>query len=268
MKPILGNTIGFFPFILGILFRKHRVKTILLSIVYLVYLVGIDQKFTAFLFGLIAFMVSHVIVNKLYKNDNFLVFKKRYLIILASLLFGLVWFKYNNKNPYKHLGFSPVESIAYRAFGLQGHLFWGTAERYIIGDAENSWNISELPYGMHTLMFDFTPDHRKQYLEEAWQRGVSWTNGYPAILNRAFPLPIALVFHFVIFGFVPLFYALLFKALNGGNYLVSVIFFQITLWLFNIYSMSYFFRLGKILAILVILSLISFIFQKLKYDSN
>ena len=264
LKPILGSTIGFFPFILGILFKKYKKSTILLMVLYVIYLIGIDQKFTAFLFGSISFLVSYIIVNDFFRNKSLFNFKKRYLIVLGSLMFCLVLFKYSNKNPYAHLGFTPLESVAYRTFGLQGHLFWGTTERYIAGNSDHSWDVSELHRGMHTLMFDFTPDDRKKYLEEAWERGVSWTNGYPAILNRVFPFPLALAFHFFSFSIVALCYVLLFKSLQRGNYLFAVVFFQMTLWLFNIYSMSYFFRLGKIVVILIFLSCISLIFKKLK----
>ncbi len=264
LKPILGNTLGFFPFILGILFRRYKKSTILLIVLYVFYLVGIDQKFTAFLFGAIAFFVSYIIVNNLFWDRNLFKIKKRYLIISVGLLFSLVLYKYSVKNHYAHLGFTPLESVAYRTFGLQGHLFWGTSERYVTGNENHTWDLTELPMGMHILMEDFTPIHRKKYLNELWERGVSWTNGYPAILNRIFPIPLALIFHFFAFSFVAFCYVLLFKALRKGNFLFAVVFFQICLWLFNTYSMSYFFRLGKIAALIVILCLISLIFKKHK----
>ncbi len=263
LKSVLGNTIGYLPFLFGLLYAKYKRTVILFILLYLFYLIGIDQKFTAILFGGISFILAFVIVNfKLNDNRNILLFKKRYLILVGCLLFSLVLIKYTYKNSYAHLGLTPVESVFYRAFGLQGHLFWGVSEKYIYNNKINTWDLSELPYGMHVLMEDFTPIKRKKYLAEAWERGVSWTNGYPAILLRIFPLPLALIFHFFIFSFVPFTYMFLIKTIKGKNYLLAIIFFQMILWLLNVYSMSYFYRLNKIIIIFFLIALLSYLINK------
>lgn len=269
LKGVLGNTIGYLPFIFGILYKSYKKVTILFIFLYLFYLVGVDQKFTAFLFGGISFLISYTIFNLNFgRNKNVLLFKKRYLIIISLLLFSLVVLKYTYKNSYAHLGFSPVESVFYRAFGLQAHLFWGVCEKYVNNNEPNSWDIGELPYGMHVLMEDFMPIDQKKYLNSLWERGVSWTNGYPAILLRIFPFPIAIIFHFFIFSIIPFTYALLVKALKRKNFLLAIILFQLILWLFNVYSMAYFYRLNKIVVIFVLISLLSYLFNNKISDNE
>ncbi len=266
LKGVLGSTIGYFPFMLGILFSKYKKTVICLCILYLIYLVGVGQKFTAFLYGAISFMTSFIIINTNYSDKKLLVVKKRYLVLISSLLFSLILMKYTDKNPFRHLGLTPLESVFYRAFGLQGHLFWGTSERYLYNNADHSWRLSELPYGMHVLMDDFTPESRKKYLEGAWERGVSWTNAYPSILNRMFPIPLGLLVHFLLFSFVPFFYCLLAKLLKSNSLLLSIIFFQLILWCLNVYSMAYFFRLIKIILIFLIIVYVFYLIRKLRLE--
>lgn len=269
LKGVLGSTIGYLPFIFGIVYKRYKKTTILFILLYLFYLVGVDQKFTALLFGGISFLLSYSIINFNFGNNkNILLFKKRYLIIIGILLFSLVLLKYTYKNSYAHLGLSPVESVFYRAFGLQAHLFWGVSEKYVINNKPNTWDISELPYGMHILMEDFIPINQKKHLKSLWERGVSWTNGYPAILLRIFPFPIAIVFHFFIFSIIPFTYALLVKAFKRKNFLLAIILFQLILWLLNVYSMAYFYRLSKIIMIFVLISLLSYLFNKKKSDNE
>src|SRR5690606_12884694 len=96
----------------------------------------------------------------------------------------------------------------------------------------------------------------------AWERGVSWTNGYPAILLRIFPLPVALIFHFFIFSIVPFTYVFLIKAIKGKNYLLAIIFFQMILWSLHVYSMAYFYRLNKIMIIFLFIAFLSYLINK------
>ena len=265
LKAILGSTIGYLPFIFGLIFNKYKKPTLLLIVLYIIYLVGVDQKFTAFLYGIIGFLISFAVVNfQKRRNYNILSFKKRYLIVVASLIFSLVLLKYSNKNPFEYLNLSPVESVFYRAFGLQAHVFWGVNEKYNYNDHPNSWDLSELPYGMHVVMKDFTPEFHQRYLEKLWANGVSWTNAYPAILMRIFPVPLALLVHFLIFSIVPLVYTLLIKTIERKNYIIAIVLFQLTLWLTNIYSMSYFYRLTKVVLIFLFLAFIAFIYNRAK----
>lgn len=268
-KIFLGNTAGYIPFIFGLTFKNYKKSTIVLILLYIVYLIGIDQKFTAFLFGGMSFILSYSIVNKEFNEKyNILSFKKRYLIIVSALMFSLVLFKYSKVQQYKYLGLSPVEAVFHRAFGLQAHLFWGVSEKYLYNGESKTWDLMELPYGMHVLMEDFIPKTHKKSLKGLWERGVSWTNAYPAILIRVFPLPIALIFHFFIFSVVPFVYALLVKAVNDKNYLLSIIFFQIILWLTNIYTMAYFYKLNKILFIIILISFLSYFVNKSKFKDE
>lgn len=268
LKGILGSTIGYLPFIFGLIFSKFKKATVLLVILYLIYLVGVDQKFTAFLYGIVGFLISYSLMNyNMRKNYNILGFKKRYLIIIGSLIFTLVFIKYSNKNPFAYINLTPLESVFYRAFGLQAHVFYGINEKYVYNDSPNTWDISELSYGMHIVMKEFTPEFHQQYLEKLWAGGVSWTNAYPAILLRIFPVPIALIVHFFIFSLVPLVYVFLIKTIRKKNYLVAIVLFQLSLWIVNIYSMAYFYRLTKVLVIFLFLALLSFIYNKAKQQT-
>ncbi|WP_299095722.1 DUF6418 domain-containing protein [Winogradskyella sp.] len=265
LKALLGSTIGYLPFIFGVLYSKYKKTTIILIVLYLIYLVGVDQKFTAFMYGFIGFILSHVIIrSKHVKIKDLLNFKKRYLAIVGSLIFSLVLLKYTNKNPYAYLNLTPVESVFYRAFGLQAHVFWGVNEKYVYNKAPNTWDLSELPYGMHVVMKDFTPSFRQKYLERLWEGGVSWTNAYPAILLRIFPVPIALAFHFLLFSIVPLIYAMLVKMIRKENYLIAIILFQLTMWLTNIYSMAFFYRLTKVVVIFLFIAFLSKVYSYAK----
>lgn len=253
LKPLLGNTIGFLPFIFGITFKRKKKTTFLLALLYSIYLIGIGQKFTSFLLGSISFATAYYIAQSDTIKTNLFFVKRRYLIAGGILLFGLIWYRYTQNNPFRHLGLQPFESVFYRAFGLQGHLFWGVVERYISGGEPKSWDISQLNYGMHVLMEDFYPEKSLKYLPQVWERGVSWTNAYPAILIKIFPFPIALIVHFFLFSLVPLLYVLLRKSLLSSNFLISVFLFQLILWCVNAYIMAYFFRLNKIILLLIFL---------------
>ena len=266
LSVILGNTIGYLPFIFGLIFYKYKRITIFLIVLYIVYLIGVDQKFTAFLYGSLGFLLSFSILKlQRTKIYNILTFKKRYLILVGSLIFTLVFIKYSNKNPFEYLNLTPMESVFYRAFGLQAHVFWGVTETYIFNEKPNTWDLTELPYGMHVLMREFTPIEHQKYLEGyVWAKGVSWTNAYPAILIRVFPFPVALVFHFIIFSIIPLVYVILLKSIQNKNYIISIILFQLTLWLTNVYSMAYFHRLTKVVLIFLFLSFLAYIVNKVK----
>lgn len=266
LSVILGSTIGYLPFVFGLIYHKYKKCTIVLIIIYIIYLIGVDQKFTAFLYGSLGFLLSFSILKL--KNDksyNILAFKKRYLIFVGTLIFLLVFIKYSNNNPFAYLDLTPMESVFYRAFGLQAHVFWGVVESYIYSNNSHSWDLSELPYGMHVVMKEFTPIEHQKYLEDyVWAKGVSWTNAYPAILIRMFPVPISLVFHFIIFSFVPLIYVILLKTIQNRNYLIAIILFQLTLWLTNIYSMAYFHRLFKVVFIFLFLCFLAYIVNEVK----
>jgi len=262
LKGLLGSTIGYFPFIMGIFYKRYKKITLILAVFYLIYLIGIDQKFTALLFGGIAFMVSYIILNFNLSNKIQFSFKKKYLIIVGALLFSVVLIKYTKKNPYEYLKLTPLESVFYRAFGLQGHLFWGTSEKYIYNENVKTWNINELPYGMHVLMKDFAPSYNQKHLAEAWERGVSWTNAYPAILNRVFPLPVAYIVHFFLFSIIPFLYCLLVKSLRNKNFLLSVVLFQTILWSVNVYSTAFFYRLIKVGLIITAIIYVCYLINK------
>lgn len=268
LKVLLGSTIGYLPFVFGIIYNKYKKTTIVLIALYLFYLVGVDQKFTAFMYGFIGFMLSYAVVRaKKKKIDDILNFKKRYLIITGSLIFTLVLLKYTNKNPFQYLNLTPIESVFYRAFGLQAHVFWGVNEKYVYYNEPNTWDLSELSYGMHVVMREFTPEFHQRYLERLWEGGVSWTNAYPAILLRIFPVPIAIVFHFLLFSIVPLIYAMLIKMLRKQNYLIAIILFQLTMWLTNVYSMAFFYRLTKVVIIFLFIAFLSKIYSYAKAKS-
>lgn len=256
LKAVLGNTIGFLPFILGITFNYFRKKTIIYFILYLAYLIGIGQKFGPILNATVAFMMSFFVVQAnrdLIKNR----IKPRWIILAGALLFALVFVKYSLENPYDHLGYSVIESIVQRAFGLQAHVFWGVVDKYIVTkELMYSWDIKELNFGMHKLMEVFWQSPTN-WLEDTIARGVSWTNGYPSILFTIVPWYLAYIIHTILFVLVGIIAGLVYKFIYEKKFFWATIFFQAYLWIIHIYTMSYFYKVYPVLFILITASLVS-----------
>jgi hypothetical protein len=256
LKAVLGNTIGFLPFILGITFNYFRKKTIIYLIIYLIYLVGIGQKFGPILNATIAFTMSFFVVGA---NRNFIRnrIKPLWVIATAAFLFTIVFLRYSINNPYDHLGYSVFEAIVQRAFGLQAHVFWGVVDKYVATkELVYSWDLSELSFGMHKLMEVFwqSPKH---WLDDTISRGVSWTNAYPAILFTIVPWYLSYIIHAILFVFVGFIAGLVYKLTYEKKYFWATIFFQAYLWIVHVYTSSYFYKIYPVIFVLLIGSIVS-----------
>jgi hypothetical protein len=242
LKSIIGNVMAFAAFGLALVYRYYKKTAIIFGILYISYLLLIGQKFTGFFIGLSGVLLAiYFTSNKKIKFKLKWVFNK-YLLVFVILMFSLVLYKYSTTKPFRGMGLSPLESVFYRFFGLQAHVFWGTIEQYVYQDKPNTWNVFELWEGMHHLMLEFWPWSYQDYLSVT-NRGVSWTNAYPSILIRIFPLPIALVANFILLSFVSLVQTLLTIFIEKKALLMSIIFFQLLIWTSYAYTMAYFSKL-------------------------
>lgn len=256
LQTILGSTIGFLPFILGIYYKYQKKTTIIYFVVYVFYLVGIGQKFGPILNAMTAFMMSFFVIES---NRNLVKsrLKIKWVILVAALLLGIVFIRYSIENPYDHLGYTVIDSIIQRAFGLQAHVFWGVVDKYVITrELTLSWDITDLNYGMHKLMEVFWQSP-SSWLEDTISRGVSWTNAYPAILFSIVPWYFSFLIHTVLFSLVGLVAGLAYKFVHEKKYIWAVILFQAYLWTVHIFVMSYFYKIAPVLFILFVISFVS-----------
>lgn len=262
IKSLTGNTMGYFPFILGIIFCYYKRTAIVFFVIYFFYLIGIGQKFGPIMYSSFAFFISVYTLTKEKTAFLNIITLKRALIFMILML-SLVYAKYFLNNPFEYLGYSPFESIMHRAFGLQGHVFWGTVDKYVVSpDFALSWDLTELKYGMHKLMEVFYPDHLLKFLPGVIERGVSWTNAYPAILLSIFPWPLAILTHLVLFIIVGFNAGIVYKLLIGHKYLWATVFFQTYLWLINAFVMAFFYRVQAPIIAIIFLSFFSKVFSK------
>ena len=163
-------------------------------------------------------------------------------LLFILLMFLLVFYKYSINKAFQNIGLNPFEAVFYRFFGLQAHVFWGATEQYIYQNKPNTWDVLELWKGMHHLMLEFWPWRYEDFVSVT-TRGVSWTNAYPSILIRIFPLPIALGVNFILMSFVSLFQTLLSIFIKRKSLLISIVVFQLLIWTSFAYTMAYFSKL-------------------------
>ncbi len=263
LRPLIGNIMAFVGFGSALLYRQNKVLSVLFVLLYIIYLILMGQKFTGFLISIYGILLALFFSSKTKINFKLKWVLNKYVLGLVFILFALVYYKYSIKNPFKYLGMTPLESVFYRAFSLQGHVFWGVSERYVYMNTPNTWNIGELWNGMHHLMLDFWPWSYEDYLSVT-SRGVSWTNGYPSILLRIFPLPLALVANVILLFVVGFFQELLKKFITNKSYILSIVFFQLLTWVSYAYTMSYF----KKLIIPFALAFIYMLFNFLNYKTR
>lgn len=265
LKSILGNVMGFVAFGSALLYRYNKKASIFFLIFYFVYLLLVGQKFSGFLIG------SYGILLALYySSPKKITFRtswifNKYLLLITASIFLLIWYKYTAKNPFRYMGLTPFEAIFYRAFGLQGHVFWGTVEQYVYSGKPNSWDVTELWSGMRVMMNEFWPWSQERFLKIT-ERGVNWTNAYPAILLRIFPLFIAILINFLLTSFLSLIQTLLTVLIKNKSYLISIIFFQLLTWASFAYTMAYFNKLMIPFLILIIYAIYKYV--SLKKDEN
>lgn len=265
LKSIVGNVMAFVAFGSAILYRYYKKTSIFFFVLYISYLLLIGQKFTGFFIGL-----TGVLLALFFTSEKKISFKlkwvfNKYLILFVGIMFFLVLYKYSLNNPFRNLKMTPLEAIFYRFFGLQGHVFWGTTEQYVYLNKSNTWNIFELWKGMHHLMLEFWPWSYKDFISVT-TRGVSWTNAYPSILLRIFPLPIALIVNFFLVSFLSLMQTLLSVFIKGKSLFISIILFQLLIWTSYAYTMAYFSKL--LIPVFFVLAFFSYKYIKLKIKKN
>lgn len=242
LKPFIGNILGFMAFGAALLYRSYKKSAIILIVLYFLYLVFLGQKFSGFLVGIYGLLLAFYFSSQIHIKFRMKWFLNKYTIGTIILLFLIVLYKYTLNNPFEYLGLTPLESVFYRAFGLQAHVFWGVVEQYIYLGKQNTWNPLELWKGMHHLMLEFWPWSHQDYISVT-TRGLSWTNAYPSILIRIFPLPIALIANFFLISFVAFIQTLLLIFIKKNSILMSVLLFQLLTWTSYAFTMAYFNRL-------------------------
>ncbi|WP_299833711.1 DUF6418 domain-containing protein [uncultured Tenacibaculum sp.] len=263
LRSIIGNVIAFAGFGAALLYRYNKKISLIYLTFYISYLVLLDQKFTGFLIAIYGILTALYFSSK--ENIKFKlkwIFNK-YLISIFIILFCLVYYKYSIEKPFEYLGLNTLESVFYRAFGLQAHVFWGTVEHHIFIGEANSWDFLEIWKGMHVLMKDFWPWSYESYISVT-SRGVSWTNAYPSILIRIFPLPIALLVNMILLSIVGCFQTLLKHFIEKKAYVLSIVFFQLLMWVSYAYTMAYFNKLIIPIILLFALSFFTFLNKKIK----
>lgn len=242
LKSVVGNVMAFVAFGTALLYRNNKKTAILFGIFYVIYLILVGQKFTGFFIGIIGFLIGLYYTSKNKIRFKLKWFFNKYFLIFIGSTFCLVLYMYTINPPFKNLGLTPLESVFYRAFGLQAHVFWGTTEQYVYLDKPNTWNVSELWKGMHHLMLEFWPWRYEDFISVT-SRGVSWTNAYPSILLRMFPLVIALIANFILLSFLSLIQSLLSFFIKRKSFLISIVFFQLLIWTSYSFTMAYFNKL-------------------------
>ncbi|TNJ47047.1 hypothetical protein KFZ70_05435 [Tamlana fucoidanivorans] len=242
LKPLIGNVMAFVGFGSALIYRKNKKIGLFFLLLYLSYLILLGQKFTGFLISIFGILIALYYTSEVKIKFKLKWVFNRYVLIVFVVLFSLVLYKYTLDNPFEYMGLSPMESVFYRAFGLQGHVFWGVTEQYVFLGKNNTWDISELWKGMHLIMLEFWPWRNEDFISVT-SRGVSWTNAYPSILLRIFPLPLALIVNMFLLSFVAIIQELLRKFIESKSIISSIVFFQLLVWTSYAYTMAYFNKL-------------------------
>lgn len=248
LNSIFGNTTMFLPFAIGLLFPRFKKLSVLLLFVYFGYNFLIGQKFSPIVQGSFSFLLPIVFH---YRHGL-----KRYtrkaalpLLLIGSILVGVMYAvtyeKYESTRPFANIRiYDPNEAMIYRVFGLQGHLFWGATERYVINrEKPKSFNPTDLLYGMPIMMDEFAKD-RNMVLRANVEGGYNFTNAYPGILFKIFPVSIGLVFHtFLTIVFLALMGWILKELMIKNALVMSIIAYQLFNWTLYAFVMGYFYKL-------------------------
>src|SRR6056297_2037763 len=263
LRKVIGNTAIFVPFIFGWIYLRKRKLGVLLLIIYIVYIVLIGQKFSPIMRSLYAFFLPFVLhSSQNFKFNPLKLFRVNFIFIFFAL-FSLVYIKYAIHNPFRSAGIeTPLQAIFYRAFGLQGHLFWGSVEQFLYLGKDKSWDFRELYRGMHTLMRYFWYGDMN-HIEASIQNGFSFANAYPAVLLKIVPLPLAYITHLILVAslLAPSAWVLL-ESVKRNNLLVAFFSFQFFNWTGVAFIMGYFNKTLPGLLLLFLLSVYSLIILK------
>ncbi|KXO00633.1 hypothetical protein LS48_04385 [Aequorivita aquimaris] len=272
LNSLFGNTAMFVPFAIGLLFPKFKKFSVFMLFVFFGYNFMIGQKFSPILQGSYSFLLPLVF----YYRNNLKVYIKRALVplfivggILVSIMYTITYNKYEETNPFANIKiYDPNEAMLYRIFGLQGHLFWGATDRYVVkNEAPKSFNPADLLYGMRVMMDDFAKD-RKMVISANEEGGYNFTNAYPGILFKIFPLSIGLVFHtFLTIVFLALLGWMLKELMVKGAMVLSIIAYQLFNWTIYAFVMGYFYKLYFTIFFLFLYGMYVYL-RKKKYDEQ
>ncbi|SDK05395.1 DUF6418 domain-containing protein [Pseudomonas indica] len=182
------------PILLGWLFlvSKRHFFPFFLTLLYLLYLALIGQKFGGFILSF--FLVSLPLVcEKAFFLRLSLFLKKALLPVLVVFIISLsmVYYHYTRYSLSDEFG-GPLGLLAYRILGLQGHTFWGAYDLFV-REPFLYFNPAGLWDGMENVMLLISPDIADGMIE----RGVRFTFGYFASLVvhlGVFAFPAALIF--------------------------------------------------------------------------
>jgi len=248
LNSLFGNTAMFVPFAIGLMFPKFKKFSVFMLFVFFGYNFMIGQKFSPILQGSYSFLLPLVF----YYRNNLKVYIKRAIVpllivvgVLTAIMYTITYNKYEETNPFADIKiYNPNEAIVYRIFGLQGHLFWGATERYLIGnEAPKSFNPADLLYGMPIMMEEFAKN-KKDVLAANAEGGYNFTNAYPGILFEIFPFSLSLVLHtFLVIIFLALMGWVLKELMVGHAYVLSIIAYQLFNWIIYAFVMGYFYKM-------------------------
>ncbi len=247
LNILLGNTAIFIPFGWGLLFPKYKRTALIMFAVYIGYNFLIGQKFSPILDGSFSFLLPIIFYYKNYLKS----LKRKNIVqiilafsILSGVVYTVIYNQYKETRPFAVVDiYDPNQAMLYRIFGLQGHLFWGATEQYVVEKKEpKTFNPADLLYGMRIMMREFSAD--KSVLRSNEEHGFNFTNAYPAILFRIFPLSLALLFHTLLtIGILAVMGWVLKEFLNQKALLLSLVTYQLFKWTLYSFTMGYFYKL-------------------------
>ena len=271
LNSLFGNTAMFVPFAIGLMFPKFKKFSVFMLFVFFGYNFMIGQKFSPILQGSYSFLLPLVF----YYRNNLKVYIKRAIVpllivvgVLTAIMYTITYNKYEETNPFADIKiYNPNEAIVYRIFGLQGHLFWGATERYLIGnEAPKSFNPADLLYGMPIMMEEFAKN-KKDVLAANAEGGYNFTNAYPGILFEIFPLSLSLVLHtFLVIIFLALMGWVLKELMVGHAYVLSIIAYQLFNWIIYAFVMGYFYKMYFAIFFMLLYGIYIYFRKKKKFN--
>ena len=192
LNKILGNVASPIIVMVGVVYalsldssRRLLAKVALFIFIgFLAYYVFMGQKFSMQLLAFSLFMPA-VLFLRWQKNGrlNLRLSQVVGAASVALLLLGLVLWYYLKK----HIDFvegqgGVLNAVLYRAFGLQGHVWWGSVTEYQNGNVLTD-PLGAMLNGMSTAMYAVSP---VELVDRYLDAGVRFTMAYPGIALLSF----------------------------------------------------------------------------------
>lgn len=198
---IITHFLHIISLLLGYYLGVFKTKTINIIIVFsLINLLSFSyfqgNKFSGFYLILVLFFIPILIKKNILIQFKKINFKK--ILIISFFVFGFIAIVFNLslKEYSQSMDVNDAKKfITYRILGLQGHVWWGSdnlgsklSKIEKQNNIEDELNIiflkqtDEIYGGLDKLMITISPKIGMQYIEN----GVSFTMGFPAILNILF----------------------------------------------------------------------------------